>query len=234
MTTATAASAQEGRAKPMSTLEPRKLPRQRRSKVTVQAILDACAEGLQRGGYHSLTTHAVAARAGVSVGTLYQYFPNREAVAGAVVVRAMERLLEAMREALAECVERGLAGQAATEHLLLSALHVLTEQRPVFARLSPEAPHLFRLPAAVAVQRQLIHLSQEIRLAGGAHLDLPMPEADAWIIGHMVSASMLQISLLDGPEEERRKLTREVARLTCRMALSPAADSSAPAPAAAA
>ena len=86
----------------------------------------------------------------------------------------------------------------------------------------------------MAVQRQLIHLSQEIRLAGGAHLDLPMPEADAWIIGHMVSASMLQISLLDGPEEERRKLTREVARLTCRMALSPAADSSASAPAAAA
>jgi hypothetical protein len=55
----------------------------------------------------------------------------------------------------------------------------------------------------VAVQRQLIHMSQEIRLTSGAQLDLPMPEADAWIIGHMVSASMLQISLLEGPEEER-------------------------------
>src|SRR3954470_18666319 len=127
----------------MSILEPRKLPRQRRSKATVQAILDACAEGLQRGGYHSLSTHAIAVRAGASVGTLYQYFPNREAVAGALEVRAMGRLLETMREALAHCVERGLAGQAATEHLLLSALRVLVEERPVFARLGPEAPHLF-------------------------------------------------------------------------------------------
>jgi AcrR family transcriptional regulator len=218
----------------MSTMEPRKLPRQRRSKATVQAILDACADGLQRGGYHGLTTHAIAMRAGASVGTLYQYFPNRDAVAGALVVRAMERLLDAMRKALAQCVERGLAGQAATEHLLLGALHVLVEERPVFARLGAEAPHLFRLPAAVAVQSQLIHMSQEIRLTSGAQLDLPMPEADAWIIGHMVSASMMQISLLEGPEEERRKLTREVARLTCRMALSRVADSAASEAAAAA
>lgn len=215
----------------MSALEPRKLPRQRRSKATVQAILDACAEGLQQRGYHGLTTHAIAARAGASVGTLYQYFPNRDAIAGALVVRAMERLLETMREALAECVARALASQAATEHLLLRALEVLVEERPVFARLGPEAPHLFRLPAAVALQSQLIHLSQEIRLTSGARLDLPMPEADAWIIGHMVAASMMQISLLEGPEEERRKLTREVARLTCRMALS-RVSSSAPAVAA--
>lgn len=218
----------------MPTIEPRKLPRQQRSKATVQAILDACAEGLQSRGYHGLTTHAIAMRAGASVGTLYQYFPNRDAVAGALVVRSMERLLETMRGALAECVERGLAGQAATEHLLLSALHVLVEERPVFARLGAEAPHLFRLPAAVAAGSQLIHMSQEIRLTSGNQLDLPMPEADAWIIGHMVSASMMQISLLEGPEEERRKLTREVARLTCRMALSRVSDSSASVAAAAA
>jgi AcrR family transcriptional regulator len=223
-----------GEAKRMSTLEPRKLPRQSRSKATVQAILDACAESLEQRGYHGLTTHAIAVRAGASVGTLYQYFPNRDAVAGALVVRAMERLLAAMREALAECVQRALAGQAATEHLLLRALHVLVEERPVFARLGPEAPHLFRLPAAMAVQSQLIHLSQEIRMSGGSRLDLPMPEADAWIIGHMVSASMLQISLLEGPEDERRKLTREVARLTCRMALGSVSGSRAAAPAAAA
>jgi AcrR family transcriptional regulator len=204
----------------MSTLQPRKLPRQTRSKATVEAILDACAEGLEQRGYHGLTTHAIATRAGVSVGTLYQYFPNRDAIGGALVLRAMERLLEAMRQALQACVVRGLSGQAATEHLLLSGLQVLVAERSVFSRLGPEAPHLFRLPAALAVQSQLIHLSQEVRLSSGDQLDLPMPEADAWIIGHMVSASMLQISLLEGPEEERRKLTREVARLTCRMALS--------------
>jgi AcrR family transcriptional regulator len=182
-------------------------------------MLDACAEEAGRLGYHALTTHRIAARAGVSVGTLYQYFPNRDAVAGALAVRALERLLEAMRRALAECVARGLDGLASTEHLLLTGLGVLVEERPVFARLAPEAPHLFRLPAAADLQQKLIQPSQEIRLSGGDHLDLPMPEADAWIIGHMVSASMLQVSLLDAPDDERRRLTCEIARLTCRMAL---------------
>lgn len=206
----------------MSTLEPRKVPRQRRSKATVEAILDACAEAVERLGYHRLTTHAVADRAGVSVGTLYQYFPNKDAVAGALAVRALERLLAAMRQALAECVAQRLAGQAATEHLLLGGLEVLTNERAVFGRLGSEAPHLFRLPAARELQQKLIHHSQEIRLTSGDRLDLPMPEADAWIIGHMVAASMLQISLLDTPDEQRRQLAREVARLTCRMALTPA------------
>ena len=208
----------------MAILEPRKLPRQSRSKVTVQAILDACAETLARRGYGGLTTHAIATRAGVSVGTLYQYFPNRDAVAGALVIRAMERLLAAMQQALAECVARQLEGQAATEHLLLTGLELMVEQRMVWSRLGPEAPHLFLLPGVMEIQGKLIHMSQEIRLSSRDQLDLPMPEADAWIIGHMVSASMLQISLLDIPAEERRRLTREVARLTCRMSLSAVVD----------
>ena len=203
----------------MAPLDPRKVPRQRRSKATVEAMLDACAEEVGRLGYHALATHRIAARAGVSVGTLYQYFPNRDAVAGALATRALERLLEAMRRALADCIARNLASLEATEHLLLTGLQVLVEERPVFAQLAPEAPHLFRLPAAMELQSQLIELSQEIRLSGGDRLDLPMPQADAWIIGHMVSASMLQVSLLDAPNEERRRLTREIARLTCRMAL---------------
>lgn len=216
----------------MSTMEPRKLPRQQRSKATVQAILDACAEGLERRGYQRLTTHAIAARAGVSVGTLYQYFPNRDAVAGALAVRALERQLEGMRRGLAECAQRRLTGLAAAEHLMLTALDMLVEERAVFARLAAEAPHLFQLPAARDLQRQLIHLPQELALASGDRLDLPMPEADAWIIAHMVSASMLQISLREGPAEERRRLAREVARLTCRMALS--RDEALPAPGASA
>lgn len=208
----------------MSSLEPRKLPRQSRSKATVQAILDACAEGVDRHGYHGLTTRAIAERAGVSVGTLYQYFPNRDAVAGALAVRALERMLDAMRGARAECVAGGLVGLPAAELLLLTGLDVLVTERAVFARLGTEAPHLFRLSAASDLQHRLITLAQEIGLSGGDRLDLPMPEADAWIIAHMVSASMLQISLRQGPEEERRGLTREVARLTCRMAFGNVAD----------
>jgi AcrR family transcriptional regulator len=203
----------------MKALEPRKLPQQRRSRATVEAILDACAEDVGRLGYHRLSTHRIAARAGVSVGTLYQYFPNREAVAGALAVRALERLLEALQRALAECVADALESLPATEHLLSSAMTVLVAERPVFARLAVEATHLFRLPAAADLRRRLMQLPQEIRLAGGERLDLPMPQDDAWLIGHMVSASLLQVSLMDATAERRNALTREIARLVCRMAV---------------
>ena len=203
----------------MSSLQPRKLPRQSRSKATVEAVLDACDDTVARRGYAGLTTHAIAARAGVSVGTLYQYFPNRDAVAGALVLRAMERLLAAMRRGLEECVARRLGGVDGTEHLLLAGLQVLVGERSAFARLAPEAPHLFRVPEVAQIQAELTHLPQEIRILSGDRLALPMPEADAWLIGHMVSASMLQISLLDAPAEQRAALTRELARLICRMSL---------------
>jgi AcrR family transcriptional regulator len=61
-------------------LVPRKLPRQQRAEVTVQAILTAAAHILVKQGYAALNTNAVAQRAGVSVGSLYQYFPGKEAL----------------------------------------------------------------------------------------------------------------------------------------------------------
>jgi AcrR family transcriptional regulator len=64
--------------KPLAT--PRKLPKQERSQATVEAILTATTHILTEGGYDQLTTNRVAELAGVSIGSLYQYFPNKEAL----------------------------------------------------------------------------------------------------------------------------------------------------------
>lgn len=71
---------------------PRKSPRQARSHATVDAILDATARILVERGYVNVTTNAVSERAGVSVGSLYQYFPNKESLLGAVRLRHSERM----------------------------------------------------------------------------------------------------------------------------------------------
>lgn len=62
------------------TIEPRKRPRQERSQAVVETILAATQALLLRGGLPKLTTNAIAAEAGLSIGSLYQYFPNKEAI----------------------------------------------------------------------------------------------------------------------------------------------------------
>jgi len=66
---------------------PRKTPRQQRSRATVEAVLTAAAQVFEARGYAAGTTNRIAERAGVSVGTLYQYFPNKEAIAVALLER---------------------------------------------------------------------------------------------------------------------------------------------------
>ena len=66
---------------------PRKRPRQQRSQATWAAILDAATQLFQRLGYAGTTTNRVAELAGVSIGSLYQYFPDKDALLLALAER---------------------------------------------------------------------------------------------------------------------------------------------------
>jgi AcrR family transcriptional regulator len=68
-------------------LEPRKPPVQKRSRATVEELLLAAAQVFEAHGYAAGTTNRIADHAGVSIGTLYQYFPSKEAIAVALLER---------------------------------------------------------------------------------------------------------------------------------------------------
>lgn len=74
------------------TLSPRKKPRQARAAFTLDSIFEATIQLLVADGMHRLTTTKVAERAGVSVGTMYQYFPHKEALVYALNERYLENL----------------------------------------------------------------------------------------------------------------------------------------------
>ncbi|MEQ1683714.1 MAG: TetR/AcrR family transcriptional regulator [Burkholderiaceae bacterium] len=78
--------------------KPLKRPAQARAKFTVQAIYDAFVRIWQRDGWTGVTTRAVALEAGVSVGTLYEYFPNKQALLSGYVRHGIEALITAMCE----------------------------------------------------------------------------------------------------------------------------------------
>lgn len=72
-------------------LKPLKEPQQARSRETFEAILEAAAQVFEREGYARATTNRIAERAGVSIGSLYQYFPNKDAILVALAERHLEQ-----------------------------------------------------------------------------------------------------------------------------------------------
>lgn len=106
--------------RPQVLLEPRKLPVQARSAASVDAILEATVQVLLSVGKERLTTTRVASRAGVSVGTLYQYFPNKSALLQAVLKRHMDAVMEAVERVCRE--QRGNALRQMTTSLVVAFL----------------------------------------------------------------------------------------------------------------
>lgn len=99
-------------------LQPRKTPRQARSEATVNAIFQATIQVLLAIGPSRLTTTRVAERAGVSVGTMYQYFPHKQALLYAVLERHLDTVAKAVESACED--HRGGAVDAVIDRLVVA------------------------------------------------------------------------------------------------------------------
>lgn len=118
--------------------KPRKNASQERSRATVDALVEATARILVKEGYDKASTNRIAEAAGVSVGSLYQYFPSKEALVVAVIDRHNQETMRLVRSALNEVagqpverVIRKMVAVAIQAHRINPKLHrVLTEQIP--------------------------------------------------------------------------------------------------------
>jgi AcrR family transcriptional regulator len=128
--------------------KPRKDAAQERSRATVDALVEATARILVRDGFDRASTNRIAAEAGVSVGSLYQYYPGKEALVAAVFERHNCDLMRVARKALADIVEqpldvgvRRMVAAAVEGHRVDARLHrVLAEQTPRSGALEDRAP----------------------------------------------------------------------------------------------
>lgn len=138
--------------------KPRKIASQERSRATVDALVEATARILVREGFDKASTNRIAEVAGVSVGSLYQYFPGKEALVAAVIERhrtGIMRIVEGeLAKAASEPLEKGirlLVAAAIRAHQLDPRLHrVLAEEIPKVGNLekaqtfNPENVTMFR------------------------------------------------------------------------------------------
>ena len=110
----------------------RRKPSQARSRRAVDAIIEASAQVLERRGYQGATTNRIAERAGVSVGTLYQYFNNKDDIFNALIEREAAIFLRAIEESISgpevesrPAIRKFLEAAYASDHLVLGVRQVM-------------------------------------------------------------------------------------------------------------
>lgn len=123
--------------------KPRKIAVQERSRATVGSLIEATARILVKEGFDKASTNRVAEVAGVSIGSLYQYFPSKEALVAAVIERHQQQIMQMVRSELAQvraqpldqAIHRFVAAAVAAHRLDPQLHRVLAEQIPRVGRL---------------------------------------------------------------------------------------------------
>ena len=115
-------------------LSPRKKPAQARARETVEVILTAAAQVFSDLGYGKATTNHIARRAGVSIGSLYQYFPNKDAVLYSLLERHIREGYEIIVKVIPEIEKIGLINRTVIRMLVVTMID-MHRQDPALHRL---------------------------------------------------------------------------------------------------
>lgn len=136
-------------------LSPRKTPSQERSQATVQAILEAATRVLAKHSLAGFNTNRVAEVAGVSVGSLYQYFPNKDALVTALIEQTQRDLLDSVGRLVQELRDKDLDSK------LMAMCQFVIDQQYQHPKLAAALDHEERrLPLAKMLQETQSRLGQ--------------------------------------------------------------------------
>jgi AcrR family transcriptional regulator len=131
---------------------PRKLASQKRSRLTVDALLEATTRVLIKEGYDRASTNRIAEVAGVSIGSLYQYFPSKEALVAAVIERHTQEISEVTRNALVKAAGRPI--EDAAREFVSVAIDGHRVNPKLHGVLAEQIPHVGRLQKIEAMQQE--------------------------------------------------------------------------------
>lgn len=194
---------------PAAPPSPRRTPRQERSHFTVEAIFEAVARIVSAEGEAGLTTNRIAETAGVSVGSLYQYFPSKESILAAMLDQHCDRVMLELDALLAQARAEGWTPEQQVRRYArhyLQAFGAGPTAGRTLARLSWQLDYRASMLVSVrgSSERLALHLQ---RMAEDHHLPVPTP-AQLFVLtrafmGAVRAASLEQSPLLDSPEFEQ-------------------------------
>jgi AcrR family transcriptional regulator len=173
-------------------ITPRKRPTQARAMPTFDALVEACSRLLPELGYEKLTTQAIAERAGVGIGSLYEYFPGKDAIIAVVVERMVERVMTTLGKDLQAILDRA----GSVEAWITRIYEVIEAERALIAVLLEQVPYTRQLDVIRELPDRLLAFSEQGRQAAG--IALPQPTVALMLINNLVSTTVLQV-VLDPP-----------------------------------
>jgi AcrR family transcriptional regulator len=175
---------------------PRNRPQQSRSRVTVGSILDAAIRIFEQQGTEAATTSRIAEVAGVSVGTLYQYFQNRDAILDALQDREFERATAMMQRVLSG---GALASDREVARSVVEGLLGLYRAAPALHRaLVLEGLRVTPAERVLAFDLRVIGMIKTFMLRDPSRVRPQRVDAAAFVVYQAVRASMLAY-LLESP-----------------------------------
>jgi AcrR family transcriptional regulator len=193
----------------------RKQPRQARSQATVNSVLEATVQVLEREGVDAATTTRIAEVAGVSIGTLYQYFSHRDAIFNALQDREFERALELMQSVLSD----GNLARAPRETvaIVVRGLAELYASCPGLHRLlAIEGLRVAKAERVYAFDMRVVGIIRHFLAATGAPIRRKNVDAAAFVAFQSVRATMLASLLERPPGLGQADLVEEIADLVLR------------------
>jgi AcrR family transcriptional regulator len=189
---------------------PRKPPQQSRSKATVTTILDAAVRVLDREGADAATTTRIAEVAGVSVGTLYQYFGNRDSILDALQDREFERATQFMASVL---TESGSSAEQIARRVIEGLLELYAACPALHRLLVVEGLRVTPTDRVQAFDLRMVSGIRAFLSSSGLPIRRHNHDVAAFVIYHSVRATMLARLLEAPPGVGDRVLVDEVTDL---------------------
>ncbi len=196
---------------------PRKRPTQDRAKATVDAILRATAHILKTKGYEGCSTNAVARRAGVSIGSLYQYFPSKEALVVALAEEHAQHGYELLLQSVREAGEKQRSLVETVRHYISAMVRMHTDDSELHRVLMEQVGSIHAGRAAmVKTSNQSAALVQAWLEANRDHLRQLDAEVATYVLITSVEA-VTHLRLLDRPDRlDTDTLVDELTELVTR------------------
>ncbi|HEY4179439.1 MAG TPA: TetR/AcrR family transcriptional regulator [Kofleriaceae bacterium] len=174
---------------------PRKRPRQDRSKATVDAILAATAQVLISKGFDGLTTNAVAEAAGCSIGSLYQYFPNKEALVAALIEHHLD--IKSARTVAELTRVAALPAHHAVRAMIVMTMEGYRDEPELKRVLIEQVPRVGRMAKIAALHSGTLQTVTALLRARQKEMRIGNPDMAAFILMSAIEAICQRAALFE-------------------------------------